>query len=78
MRRSGKQTPLNSDSIVSPEQIEEDLIDLAKISRCVRTYSVDNGLDKVPELASKVGLKVLLGVWIGDDRRRTRPCPTPR
>jgi exo-beta-1,3-glucanase (GH17 family) len=66
----GKQTPLNSDLIVSPEQIEEDLIDLAKISQCVRTYSVDNGLDKVPELASKVGLKVLLGVWIGDDRRK--------
>src|SRR4029077_1549600 len=27
-----------------------------------------NGLDKVPELASKVGLKVILGVWIGRDR----------
>ena len=64
------QTPLNPDLIVSPEQIQEDLIELAKISQCVRTYSVDNGLDKVPELASKVGLKVLLGVWIGDNRRK--------
>ena len=33
-----------------------------------RTYSVDNGLDRVPELAAKVGLKVLLGVWIGPNR----------
>jgi exo-beta-1,3-glucanase (GH17 family) len=66
----GKQTPLNTQLIVSPEQIQEDLIELAKISQCVRTYSVDNGLDKVPELASKVGLKVLLGVWIGDNRRK--------
>jgi exo-beta-1,3-glucanase (GH17 family) len=65
----GKETPLNSQLIVSPEQIQEDLVDLAKISQCVRTYSVDNGLDKVPELASKVGLKVLLGVWIGDNRQ---------
>ena len=64
------QTPLNPDLIVSPEQIQEDLIELAKISQCVRTYSVDNGLDKVPELASKVGLKVLLGVWIGDNRQK--------
>ena len=64
----GKQTPLNTQLIVSPEQIQEDLIELAKISQCVRTYSVDNGLDKVPELASKVGLKVLLGIWIGNNR----------
>src|SRR6202043_1703343 len=66
----GNQTPLNAQLIVSPEQIQEDLIELAKISQCVRTYSVDNGLDKVPELASRVGLKVLLGVWIGDNRRK--------
>ena len=62
------QTPMTPGLIVSPKQIEEDLADLAKISDCVRTYSVDNGLEKVPELASKVGLKVLLGVWIGNGR----------
>jgi exo-beta-1,3-glucanase (GH17 family) len=62
------QTPLNPNLIVSPEQIQEDLVEIAKISQCVRTYSVDNGLDKVPELASRVGLKVLLGVWIGNGR----------
>ncbi len=59
---------MNPGLIVSPAQIEEDLADLAKITNCVRTYSVDNGLEKVPELASKVGLKVLLGVWIGNGR----------
>jgi exo-beta-1,3-glucanase (GH17 family) len=62
------QSPWNSDLVVSPEQIAEDLAQLAKISDCVRTYSVDNGLDKVPELASRVGLKVVLGIWIGRDR----------
>jgi glucan 1,3-beta-glucosidase len=64
----GKQTPRAPGLITSPEQIAEDLAELAKISQCVRTYSVDNGLDKVPELAAKVGLKVLLGVWIGSNR----------
>jgi exo-beta-1,3-glucanase (GH17 family) len=64
------QTPLNPQLIVSPEQIAEDLVELAKVSQCVRTYSVDNGLDKVPELAAKVGLKVLLGIWIGNNRAK--------
>jgi exo-beta-1,3-glucanase (GH17 family) len=64
----GNQTPLNQDLIVSPAQIREDLVEIAGISNCIRTYSVDNGLDKVPELASQVGLKVLLGVWIGNGR----------
>jgi exo-beta-1,3-glucanase (GH17 family) len=64
------QTPHNADLIVSPEQIAEDLAELARISKCIRIYSIDNGLDKVPELASRVGLKVLLGVWIGRDRAK--------
>ena len=53
-----------------PEQIAEDLGELAKVTKCIRTYSIDNGLDRVPELASKAGLKVLLGVWIGRDRAK--------
>jgi hypothetical protein len=32
----------------------------------VRTYSVSNGLDLVPQLASEYGLRVTLGVWIND------------
>ena len=66
----GDQTPHDPDLIVSPEQIAEDLAELAKISNCIRTYSIDNGLDKVPELASRAGLKVLLGVWLGRDRAK--------
>jgi exo-beta-1,3-glucanase (GH17 family) len=65
-----EQTPHNPALIVSPEQIAEDLGELAKVSKCVRTYSIDNGLDKVPDLAARVGLKVLLGVWIGRDRAK--------
>src|SRR4051812_49380297 len=37
--RSG-QTPWNSDIIIKPEQIAEDLAQLALISHCIRTYSV--------------------------------------
>jgi exo-beta-1,3-glucanase (GH17 family)/uncharacterized membrane protein YidH (DUF202 family) len=62
------QTPWNSTIVISEAQIAEDLVELAGVSRCVRTYSIENGLDKVPELAAKVGLKVILGVWLGRDR----------
>ncbi|MBA2398243.1 MAG: beta-(1-6) glucans synthase [Bradyrhizobium sp.] len=62
------QTPWNSDIVISPDQIAEDLNQLAAVSHRIRTYSVENGLDKVPQLASKVGLKVILGIWLGRDR----------
>ena len=64
----GRQSPLTPGLMISPEHIAEDLAEIAEIFECVRIYSVDNGLDKVPELAAKVGLKVLLGVWIGPNR----------
>lgn len=50
---------------ISPAQIEADLKRLAKIADCVRTYSVGQGMDYVPEAASKIGLKVYLGAWVG-------------
>ena len=53
---------------IPPQQIAEDLAQLAQISKCVRTYSVQNGMDRVPELAEKVGLKVIQGIWLGSNR----------
>ncbi len=64
------QTPWNSQMVISEAQIADDLAQLATISKCVRVYSIENGLDKVPELAAKVGLKVILGVWIGRNPRK--------
>lgn len=62
------QTPLDPTTQISAEQISQDLTQLASISKCVRTYSVENGLDQVPALASKVGLKVIQGIWLGSSR----------
>src|ERR1700760_781745 len=64
----GNQTPLVSTTRITAEQIAQDLAQLAKISDCVRTYSIENGLDQVPALAAKVGLKVMQGIWLGSDR----------
>src|SRR3954452_6523974 len=62
------QTPLLTATRIDPQQIAEDLAQLAKITDCVRTYSIDNGLDQVPALAAKVGLKVIQGIWLGSNR----------
>ena len=64
----GEQTPLVPTTMISTEQMAQDLAQLAKISKCVRTYSIENGLDQVPELAGKVGLKVIQGIWLGSNR----------
>src|SRR5260370_801395 len=62
------QTPLVRTTHIDPEQIAQDLAQLAKITDCVRTYSIENGLDQVPALAAKVGLKVIQGIWLGSSR----------
>jgi glucan 1,3-beta-glucosidase len=62
------QTPLSPTTHIAPEQIAQDLAQLAKISDCVRTYSIENGLDQVPGLAAKAGLKVIQGIWLGGNR----------
>ncbi|MEH2501627.1 exo-beta-1,3-glucanase (GH17 family) [Bradyrhizobium sp. AZCC 1578] len=64
----GAQTPLIPTTQIPPEQIAQDLAQLAKITDCVRTYSIENGLDQVPALAAKVGLKVIQGIWLSSNR----------
>ena len=62
------QTPFDENAIIPRQQIEEDLRALSSITDCVRIYSIEMGLDHVPEVAHELGLKVLLGAWIGYDR----------
>ena len=67
----GAQTPLDLSTKIEPAQIEQDLAQLAKVTDCVRTYSVDFGLDQVPEIAQRHGLKVMLGLWVSSHTDRT-------
>src|ERR1700731_3906827 len=66
----GAQTPLQPTTHIDREQIAQDLAQLAKISDCVRTYSIESGLDQVPAEAAKVGLKVIQGIWLGSNRQK--------
>ena len=52
---------------VPPERIDTDLAQLSHFAGHVRTYTVNYGLDKVPEIARRYGLTVSVGIWIGAD-----------
>jgi glucan 1,3-beta-glucosidase len=68
----GTLSPLDLSTKIEPRQIEQDLEQLSRITDCVRTYSVDFGLDRVPDIARKYGLKVLLGLWVSSHADRTK------
>ncbi len=51
----------------SEERLRADLTDLKKYTNRVRSYSVSRGLDKLPEIAGELGMKVALGIWISSD-----------
>src|SRR5215468_1756443 len=68
----GDETPLNVATHAEAGRIEEDLTKLARLTGCVRTYATDNGLDQVPAIAQRLGIKVLQGLWLGRDRQKNR------
>jgi exo-beta-1,3-glucanase (GH17 family) len=68
----GDQSPLDAATHAQAAQIEEDLSKLARLTGCVRTYATDNGLDQVPAIAQRLGIKVLQGLWLGRERQKNR------
>ncbi|QNJ99864.1 glycoside hydrolase family 17 [Dyella telluris] len=67
--RKAGETPLDIHAFVTPERIDADLKALSERFDCVRTYSQSFGLNAVPEIAQKYGMKVLMGIWLGRDRK---------
>jgi cellulose synthase/poly-beta-1,6-N-acetylglucosamine synthase-like glycosyltransferase/exo-beta-1,3-glucanase (GH17 family) len=55
---------------VTEAQIRADLTVIAAHARAVRTYASTQGLERVPEIAAELGLKVTLGIWIDKDNAR--------
>jgi glucan 1,3-beta-glucosidase len=60
----GSQNPLEAGTHVEPWQIDADLAQLKSLTNCIRTYSIDHGLDRIPEIAKRHGMKVLHGLWL--------------
>ena len=55
----------------STEQMEKDLANLSKITSCIRSYS-SVGLEELPDIARKYGLKMWLGAWVSSDAKLTK------
>ncbi len=68
----GSQDPLIEGTRVGAAQIDEDLTLIAKYSKCVRTYSVDDGSEAILAAARRHGLKVLDGIWLSGEAEKNR------
>jgi exo-beta-1,3-glucanase (GH17 family) len=66
------QIPFDVNLHINAAQIDEDLARLAPLTDCVRTYSIDRGLDQIAGIAQRRGLKVLQGLWLGSDPEKNR------
>lgn len=66
------QSPADPTTHIDARQIEDDLTRLAKLTDCVRTYSLALGVDQVPAIAKRHGLKVMLGIWLSTEPDKTR------
>lgn len=70
-RRPGH-TPMDPALELTREQIAEDLRLLQPLTRCVRLYGVGHGQYRVPEVAARLGLSVVLGAWVSRDLRASQ------
>ena len=60
------QSPFDQPFNLRPERMDADLALLATRFECIRTYSV-TGLEALPRLARKHGLKLMIGAWVNSN-----------
>ena len=68
----GEVNPFNPAASVTPAQIESDLRILKTRTNCIRTYGLSQGLDAVPAIVQKLGMRMKLGVWLARDEAQNR------
>jgi cellulose synthase/poly-beta-1,6-N-acetylglucosamine synthase-like glycosyltransferase/exo-beta-1,3-glucanase (GH17 family) len=56
----------------SRDQITSDVEKMASITSQIRTYTTTGDAYYVPEIASKMGLRVTAGAWISDDAKKNQ------
>ncbi|WP_178116202.1 beta (1-6) glucans synthase [Pseudomonas sp. LD120] len=64
------QSPFDQPLKLRPERMDADLALLATRFTCIRTYSM-TGLEALPELARKHGLKLMIGAWVNSNPMAT-------
>ncbi len=60
----------NPDDAITEEQIEKRLKVLADHTSWIRVFSSTNGHEMIPKMAKQMGLKVMMGAWIGKDSEK--------
>ncbi len=68
----GEQSPLGNGTHISAAQIEDDLKRLKPLTDCIRTYSIEHGLDQVPDIARRLGMTVIQGLWLSSNAAKNR------
>ena len=68
----GDVNPFNPAANVTPAQIEVDLRILKTRTHCIRTYGLSQGLDAVPAVVQKLGMRMKLGIWLARDEAQNR------
>jgi exo-beta-1,3-glucanase (GH17 family) len=53
--------------IISREQVQRRMEILAPHTRWVRSFSCTEGNEYIPQIAKEMGIKTLVGAWLGDD-----------
>jgi len=57
-------------SIISEEQINERIQIMKPYTKWVRTFSCTDGNELIPKIAKQNGLKVMVGAWLSDDKKK--------
>ena len=65
-------SPASEGLMIPASVLEHDLRQLASVTDCVRVYGTANGLDQIPAIAARLGMRVWLGAWIGSDTARNQ------
>ena len=56
--------------IIGAEQIRKRLLILKEYSSWVRTFSCTEGNELIPQIAKELGMKTLVGAWLGSDKEK--------
>lgn len=62
-------SPFDKKVMVPAEVMQRDLEHLKTYTDCIRTYATGQGQDAIPKIAAKLGMKVLMGIWISRDEK---------
>lgn len=65
--RHPEHSPFDPRLRIDHASLRADLAQIRSLSPCLRTYGLDHGMDQLPGIAREMGLRLRLGLWLGQD-----------